>query len=243
MSRAGEELAQTIAGKLPDEAKQFAARIEQIRSEMAASSEMLEAWDRPWLATSPELQARLGLTHADDRFGTTVTVKDACKASKPAEWCRVLLSIVLKKKPRTIVEMGTNIGISGLYLGAGLALNGFGRLITMEGAPSKAALACRHFERLKIPAKSVVGAFSDTLGPVLEENKPIDLAFVDGFHEKDATIHYHEQIKRVAAPGAVLVYDDINWSDGMRVAWETIMRDSDVRFALNYGSIGICGVG
>ena len=60
MSPAGEELAQIISARLPHEATQFAGRIEQIRSEMAASSEMLGAWDRPWLASSPELQERLG---------------------------------------------------------------------------------------------------------------------------------------------------------------------------------------
>jgi predicted O-methyltransferase YrrM len=242
MSPAGEELAQTIAAKLPHEATAFAVRIEQIRSEMAASNEMLGAWDRPWLASSPELQERLGLKHSDDRFETTISVKEACKASKPAAWCRALLAIVLKNKPRMIVEMGTNVGMSGLYLGAGLALNGFGRLITMEGAPSKAALASRHFERLNVPAKCVIGGFEDTLAGVLEEAKPIDLAFIDGFHEHSATVKYHEAFNRAAAPGAVLVYDDINWSDGMRAAWRTISNDPEIRFALDYGSIGICGL-
>jgi predicted O-methyltransferase YrrM len=227
---------------LPPAAERLAKRIEARRSELLKSDEMLGAWERPWLATSRELQKRLNLTGADDRYETAITVRKACEASKPEKWCRALLSIVLATRAGSVVEMGTNLGLSGLYIAAGLKVNGNGRLLTMEGAPSKAVLASQGFEAEQMPAEVVVGDFAQTLNGTLARAGRVDLAFIDGFHEGEATIRYHQAFKRAAAPGAVLVYDDIDWSDGMKRAWETIRRDPDVGYVLDYGSIGVVGL-
>jgi predicted O-methyltransferase YrrM len=227
---------------LPRAAEALAKRIETRRSELLESEEMLGAWERPWLATSPELQQRLNLTRADDRYETAITVGKACEASKPEKWCRALLSIVLATKAGSVVEMGTNLGISGLYIAAGLKVNGHGRLLTMEGAPSKAALAAQGFVDEQMPAEVVVGDFAQTLNSTLARAGRVDLGFIDGFHDGEATIRYHQAFKHVAGPGGVLVYDDINWSDGMKRAWDTIRRDPDVGYVLDYASIGVVGL-
>lgn len=240
---AGKDLQEAIAQKtLPRGAEACALVIEERRVELLASQEMLGAWERPWLATSPELRERLKLDQVDDRYETAITIGKACEASKPEKWCRALLSLVLATKPDSVVEMGTNIGISGLYIAAGLKVNGRGTLLTMEGAPSKAVVAANGFEQLQMPAGVVVGDFADTFDATLDRAGRVDLAFVDGFHEGAATVRYHHMLKRAASPGAVLVYDDINWSEGMKQAWESIRNDPDIGYVLDYGAIGIVGL-
>jgi predicted O-methyltransferase YrrM len=243
LSPRGRRVAAAIARRrLPPPAEAYAARIEAVRAELSGSADMLGAWDRPWLARSPELRARLKLDQADDRFESSIPVRTACEASKPPKWCRALMAMVLDAKPAVGVEMGTNLGISGLYIAAGMTVNGQGKLITMEGAPSKAAVAAGLFERLAVPAEVVVGDFADTLAAVLAQAQGVGFAFIDGFHEGAATVRYHEAFKGVARQGAILVYDDINWSEGMKDAWATIRTDPEVGFALDYGAIGVCGL-
>lgn len=218
-------------------------RIEAIRQHLLASEERLASWERPWLAHSPELQARLRLRPDAGSYETSVTIADACKASKPPSSCRLLLALTRQLRPRSVVEMGTNIGISGVYIAAGLELNGSGRLVTLEGAPSKAALAEAKFRELGLRAEIVIGDFALTLRPALEELATVELAFIDGFHEGTATLRYHSILKQYAPDGAVLAYDDIRWSKGMARAWQQIQNDSDVELALDLGDIGLCVLG
>lgn len=244
MSERGEALAAAIskAATLPPESERLASEIEAIRRELKGSHEQLGAWERPWLAHSPELQARLNLEASDDRYETSISVAKAADASKSPASCRALMALVLHAKPQSVIEMGTNLGVSGLYIAAALKVNGAGRLVTLEGAPSKAKIAAGLFERLGLPGEVVVGDFAQTLAPAIERTRPVDLAFIDGFHEGTATVDYHRAFKADAAPGAILAYDDINWSDGMKRAWFEIVADRDVEFALDYDGFGVAGL-
>lgn len=88
----------------------------------------------------------------------------------------------------------------------------------------------------------VVGDFAHTLDDTLRRAGQVDLAFIDGFHDGKATIGYHAAFKEAAAPGAVLIYDDINWSDGMTRAWDAIRQDGEVQYVLDYGAMGVVGL-
>ncbi|WGF88260.1 O-methyltransferase [Marinivivus vitaminiproducens] len=215
------------------------ARIEELREEMNASEEMLEAWDRPWLDESPEIREKLSIG-ASTRYETAISKAKACKASKSGRACRLLFALVRHTHPESVVEMGTNVGISGLYIAAALECNGSGRLVTMEGAPSKAALARDNFARAGLADRMtvVVGDFNDTLDGVIAAARPVDMAFIDGFHDGPATLRYHAMIKANAAQDAVLVYDDIRWSKGMQAAWQTLAAEPDTGTVIDLGPVG-----
>jgi hypothetical protein len=184
---------------------------------------------------------RLKLDGIDDRYETAITVAKAYEASKPEKWCRALLSLILAVEPASVVEMGTNLGISGLYIAAGLKVNGRGTLLTMEGAPSKAVVAASGFEQFAMPADVVVGDFAtrSTRRCARGSGRPGIRRWLS---QGAATVRYHEAFKRSASPDAVLVYDDINWSDGMKHAWKTISSDPDVAYVLDYAAIGVVGL-
>jgi hypothetical protein len=42
------------------------------------------------------------------------------------------------------------------------------------------------------------------------------------------------------ADGALLVFDDISWSGGMKRAWKTIILDERVKISVDLRQIGIC---
>lgn len=243
---AGPKLARAIRavvdGTASPEERAWAGRIESLRRELLASTDELEIVDygavEPGMdVTSDEMYAG---RHVHRRVG------EICKsASKPPQWAFVLLELVRAFAPERCVELGTSLGISASYEAAALALNGSGRLTTLEGADAVAERARRNFESLGLDDRIevVVGRFQDTLGPVLERVGPVDYAFVDGHHDRDATVAYFEQLTPRLAPEALLVFDDISWSAGMAEAWTTIRSSPGVTLSVDLFKVGVCVVG
>ena len=54
-----------------------------------------------------------------------------------------------------------------------------------------------------------------------------------------ATIGYVDAISKASIEEAVIVLDDIRWSDGMTRAWEFVGERTDVGFAIDLETMGI----
>ena len=72
------------------------------------------------------------------------------------------------------------------------------------------------------------------------ENKPIDYAFIDGHHDEKATIVYFESFVPSLSDKALIVFDDISWTKGMRQAWDRIIENENIKFSVDLRKIGIC---
>src|SRR6185437_7013815 len=126
------------------------------------------------------------------------------------------------------------------YLGAAQKLNQRGRVATLEGAPALAALAEQHLQSLGLDnVRVVVGRFQDTLAGVIQSDRPLDFVFIDGHHEEKATLQYFEQVYPALASKAVVVFDDIAWSDGMQRAWRSIEDDPRVQLSVDLSRVGV----
>lgn len=168
----------------------------------------------------------------------------AGRRSKKGPWAALLLALGRELRPAQVLELGTCLGISGAFLAAASWLNGTGRLTTLEGAPVLAERARAHFDELGLGDVRVVsGLFRDTLDGVLEGLDPIGLAFVDGHHDEQATQEYFVQLLPHLDDPAVVVFDDIAWSDGMARAWRALRAHPAVRHAVDLDKVGICVVG
>lgn len=64
--------------------------------------------------------------------------------------------------------------------------------------------------------------------------------FIDGHYDQVAPKRYFEMIHPFLARHAVLVFDDIRWSVGMRAAWKEIRSDPRVKYAVGLDQWGIC---
>lgn len=213
-------------------------RIEHLRAEMNASATRITWMDygagSPGSRRAPEtMRAGIKVTRALGEFCTV--------ASKSPLWCSLLFRFVRTLRPTSCIEMGTAVGISAAYQAAALTLNGRGTFTTLEGAASLADIARDNLRRLGLGmVEVVVGRFEDTLDDVLERRQPVDYVFVDGHHDRQATLAYFEQTIPFLAETAFLLFDDIAWSDGMKEAWSAIARDERVGLAVDLGAVGLC---
>jgi predicted O-methyltransferase YrrM len=231
-----------LAGRATPDEREAVGAIEAVRSHLEASDVEL---------TFPDFGRGSTVLDADAHGGgsgstTTRSVGQICKAtSKPPRWAFLLFQLVRHLQPSRCLELGTSVGISAAYQAAALGLNGRGTLVTLEGAEPVAAQAVDSLDRLGLAdhARVVVGRFQDTLPEVLAELEPVDYAFIDGHHDRDATERYFGDIAPHAAENAVLVLDDIAWSTGMKEAWDAVRRDERVTAAVDLGGLGLCTLG
>lgn len=238
-------LARAISATLADDAdaeeRRWVDQIEELRRRLTSSNEELTLVD--FGAVSPEED----LSEVEMARGVEVTrtVGEICRsASKPPRWAFLLFKLVRELRPDSCVELGTSLGISAAYEAAALELNQHGSLVSLEGAEPIAARARENLAGLGLSrAQIVTGRFQDTLDTVLRDHAPVDYAFVDGHHDRDATVAYFEQFMPALAPNALLVFDDISWSNGMKEAWTKIRTDSRIGLSVDLFKVGICALG
>jgi predicted O-methyltransferase YrrM len=230
----------TLAGALTSPENEEIAKIETLRLELDSSKEPI---------TRTDFGAGRGDSNRSQeemKRGNEVTdaLGDISRlASKNPLEARLLFLLLRRFEPLSCLELGTSVGISACYQGAALRLNGKGRLITLEGAPPLADVARRNFDRLGLTNVEVlVGRFDETLSPTLDRARPLDYVFIDGHHDEQATLRYFEVVLPALAERAVVVFDDIAWSDGMKRAWQAIGNDRRVALAVDLGAVGVCVV-
>ena len=163
-------------------------------------------------------------------------IKDIAKnSSKNSKYGELLYRIVEFYKPKKILELGTSFGISTCYLAKG---NTNSQIQTFEGCPSTAKIAQQNFKQLEIQNTDIiVGDFKKTLAKNI--NTDIDLAFVDGNHNKQSTIEYFEVILKKSNNKTILVFDDIHWSGEMEQAWRYIKESKKTTVTIDLFFIGI----
>jgi predicted O-methyltransferase YrrM len=226
-------------GYLAEEERELIARIEERRRRLEARTDDIAVVDYG----AGSLSARGGAEpHATGR-SVLRTIGPACRmVSKAQRWCLILFRLIRTLKPQICLELGTAFGISGAYQAAALALNGSGRLITLEGAVSLARIAEETFSVLALtPHVTVVGGrFQDTLVPTLESVTRVDYAFIDGHHEHAATLKYVADTTAALSHPGLLILDDIDWSDGMRRAWAEVESTAAMRVTVTLDGLGLC---
>jgi predicted O-methyltransferase YrrM len=90
-----------------------------------------------------------------------------------------LAELLREKRPDVVVEVGTAIGYSGLWIANVLRELGQGRLITLEQDAGRAAEAAKNFQRAGLDPciTQLVGDARQRIGEVSD---PIDVLFLDG---------------------------------------------------------------
>ncbi len=94
------------------------------------------------------------------------------------EKARFLLDCVQKARPALIVECGTAIGYSGLWVLQGLKALGTGRLITVEIDAARARRARSNFERAGV-ANLVDSRLGDAQKVLKNIQEPVDFLLLD----------------------------------------------------------------
>jgi len=200
----------------------------------------LEALRKKMLHVDTEMEfVDLGAGSKDLGKKTTRKIKDIARTSLmsplKAKWMFRLINLL---KPDNILEIGTSLGLSALYMQSA-ALNS--KLITLEGNPASARVAQKNFSIFPY-AKDIkveIGRFEETLLPALHKLGHADFVFMDGNHQKLPTLEYFRQIKPFLSENSVVILDDIYWSKGMAEAWELLKDDAQVTLSLDLFHFGV----
>lgn len=171
----------------------------------------------------------------------TAKVSEICsKAASKQKWCRFLYGIAKRLENPTVLEIGTNLGISGTYLLEAIK-NKNGVFTTMEGLPQLCKIASEQFETITDSNnfKVVQGLYDQTFPGVVKDASKYNLLFIDGNHKKAPTLQYFNDIKSNIKSPAIFVFDDIYWSAEMKAAWNIIKEDTQVNFTIDLYEQGI----
>ncbi len=169
---------------------------------------------------------------------TSRRVSDVARYSaKRAKYGQLLYRMVNYFNPKNILELGTSLGISTSYLASARSRS---RVTTLEGWPEILDFARETFKVLKLNnITAVEGNFDDTLDGVLDTMPAIDLAFIDGNHQKEPTLRYFEKCLSKVHNNSILIFDDIYWKPDMEDAWNEIKAHPEVRLTIDTFHVGI----
>ncbi len=190
------------------------------------------------------LQDERTVTHHDLGGGSLGKLPEFKKVSEIAgkalctqKFGRLLFRLANHYTPKTIVELGSSLGISASYLASADSLS---NVITLEGAPEIARIAKETFSRLGLGNINLVGGnFDENLNAVLAENHPADLVFIDGNHRRKPVLDYFEKFLNKISPSSLVVIHDIHWSREMEEAWDIIQQHPKVKMSIDIFSAGI----
>lgn len=160
----------------------------------------------------------------------------ATSALKPPKYAHLLYRLVKHYQPKTIVELGTSLGITTSYLAVA---NPIASITTIEGSKAVAAIATNNFSKLQLKnIRLLNGNFDALLPTVINEHTTIDLAYIDGNHRYQPTLNYFQQFLAKAHNDSIFVFDDIHWSKEMEQAWEEIKNHPSVRCTVDIFFLG-----
>lgn len=197
--------------------------------------EEIERIRREQLGSSQEVDVRDFGTGKDRRRRVSEITRNA--ASSPSQG-RMLFRLADWLAPRTILELGTSVGIGTMYLRAG---NRLATMISLEGCPQTVSVARHNLDRLDLNRRTelVAGPFEETLVPALEKLVSPDMVYIDGNHRKAPTIQYFETCLPYANNNTVFIFDDIHWSPEMEEAWQLVRNHPQVTLTVDLYDISL----
>ena len=151
---------------------------------------------------------------------------------------RLLYKMSAYYQPSNIIELGTSLGISTLYLALGCrtaeinTIEGDRQLYQVAGSIISTALPDNRIHILH-------NEFSEVIESLFKNKKEHLMVFIDGNHQKEATLEYCELIRKHVDKPSIIIIDDIHWSSEMLAAWKEICAIPEFTFTIDLFRLGI----
>lgn len=147
-------------------------------------------------------------TASDKRILATMdeaVAKGELYANVPPADGRMLRLLTEAVNAKSVVEIGTSTGISGMWFAMALEKTG-GRLTTFELNPGRAALARAHFKKAGVDGL-VTLVEGDAHQNLKKLKEPVDVVFIDA--EKSGYVDYLNQMLPLVRPGGLILAHNI----------------------------------
>ncbi len=118
---------------------------------------------------------------------------------------KLLSMLAISKKAQNIVEVGSNVGYSTLWLAYAASITG-GKVVTCEIDPAKAEAARANMAKANL-AKYVEVLTGDAREVLRHREEPVDFLFIDG--AKDQYETYFDVVYKRLEVGAMIVADNV----------------------------------
>jgi predicted O-methyltransferase YrrM len=203
------------SGRLARTAK-YQKKIERIRNRMIA-----------------DLQGTVERTHLRHQEVVVDAGECADLVSSPVLGCKLVHELVKIFKPMSVVEIGSAFGVGSMYILEAMKQNRRGSFLGIEYEGWRADIANENLGAGWSTQGAVLsGRAEDILPRLLTDGRKFDLAFIDAVHKYENTFGYHRLLEKGATNPAILVYDDINWSEDMRRFWQDLIVEEAISDAL-----------
>lgn len=161
----------------------------------------------------------------------------ARRSAIPPRYGRLLLNLSEAYGGKSIIELGTSLGMSTMYLAAGAP----GSIVyTIEGCPECSAIASDNFSIAGLDnIKVLTGSFDEHIPGLGKAGVDPGLVFIDGNHRREPVLSYFNQLAEISSNDTVFVFDDIHSSAEMGEAWGTIKNDKRVTASVDIFRMGI----
>ena len=161
----------------------------------------------------------------------------ARKSLSPPKTGRMYYKMVKHYGYKSILELGTSLGISCLYLASACPE---GKVVTIEGDPLVHKIAVDTGKEIGLNNINwLEGEFDSHLSDLPSLGAPFDLVLMDGNHSYEPTISYFEKLWPQMQSGGAIIVDDIHWSVGMTAAWNEIKENFESAFFFETWRFGI----
>lgn len=133
------------------------------------------------------------------------------------------------------LEMGTSMGVGCAYLAKKAK-----QVVTIEACAAIQNQAKQNLQKSNIGTIEFLQAeFDEGLKMAFESNLNYGLIYIDGNHQYQATLNYFNQLIDKVDNDTFLIFDDINWSEGMRKAWVEIVNSDKINVSIELFRMGI----
>lgn len=167
---------------------------------------------------------------------TTVS-KVASRSATTAKDGQILFRTALYCKSKHILELGTSLGIGSAYMACN---KNSVKLYTIDHHKELQALAQENLKSLGLKSIQFINdSFEHGLKKLLSPGFKVDLAFIDGHHMGDATLHYFNTILPFTHKSSLIIFHDIHWSKDMYTAWMSILKNEKITASFECYNMGI----
>lgn len=138
---------------------------------------------------------------------------------------------------KTIIEMGTSLGIGTMYLALGAPSS---KVITIEGCKNILSIAGTNFCSNKLGnIEPVTGNFDEVLDEILKTSGEIGLVYIDGNHRSEALLRYMDLFYGYVNEDTIIVVDDIHYSRDMEQGWNILKKSDSVILSVDILQMGL----
>jgi len=179
----------------------------------------------------------LGNASKINRNGNVLTINQLTKSkSISAKLGALLFKTVHLYKPKTILSIGTNLGIASLYQATP---NSKAQLINLETSIPLAQQTTFFLKQLGIKNIQVTGgSITEVLPSVLKKLTTIDQVYFNDFWGTELTTNYFDTCSSYFTPNTIFIFREPYASDERLAFWQTIKAHNKVKLSIDLYDLG-----